>query len=217
MNELTLIQKLIVWIPPVLLAITLHEVAHGWMARSLGDPTAEMLGRLSLNPLRHIDPVGTVLVPGLLFLAGGIIFGWARPVPITWRNLRRPNRDMALVALAGPGANLLMLLGWVLVIRLASAAPEGALWLSQPLLYMAVAGILINSILMLLNLLPLPPLDGSRVVSALLPPRWAWNYNRIEPYGVIVLLLLLVSGLLGQILSPALSGVERLVYHLLQT
>jgi Zn-dependent protease len=209
-DELSLVQKLVVWALPVLLAVTLHEVAHGWVARRLGDYTAAMLGRLSWNPLKHIDPVGTLLVPGLLFLAGGFIFGWAKPVPVVWENLKHPKRDMALVALAGPLANLCMLLGWLVVIKIAAALGEGLRFFAMPLIHMGFAGIMINSMLMALNLLPLPPLDGSRVVAALLPGRLSWMYQRIEPYGLIILLLLMMSGLLGKILYPALSLIEAM-------
>ena len=216
MQELNLIQKLAVWALPVLFAITLHEVAHGWMARRLGDPTAMMLGRLSLNPLRHIDPIGTVLVPALLLAMGGVIFGWAKPVPVTWENLRHPRRDMALVGVAGPVANLLMAVGWAVLLKLSFAlSAQGLDWVAVPLAYMATAGITINVILMALNLLPLPPLDGSRVVAGFLPPRWAEAYGRIEPYGFLILLALLATGLLGRILWPLVQGVEGALYRVL--
>ncbi len=216
MPEFNLIQKLAVWALPVLFAITLHEVAHGWMARRLGDPTAMMLGRLSLNPLRHIDPIGTVLVPALLLALGGVIFGWAKPVPVTWENLRHPRRDMALVGLAGPVANLLMAVAWALLLKLSFAlSAQGLEWVAVPLAYMAAAGITINVILMALNLLPLPPLDGSRVVAGFLPPRWAEAYGRIEPYGFLILLTLLVTGILGRVLWPLVQGVEGVLYRAL--
>ncbi len=207
MEELTTIQKLIVWVPPVLLAITLHEVAHGAVASLLGDPTARLAGRLTVNPLRHVDPVGTVLVPLLTFFTAGFVFGWAKPVPVDWRRLRNPRRDMALVAAAGPGANLAMLIAWALLMKLAALAGQGMIWLALPLIYMGVAGIIINAILALINLIPVPPLDGSRVLSALLPPRWAWVYNRLEPYGLIILLVLLVSGALDHIFGPLLGWI----------
>jgi len=202
MEELNLLQRIAVWAIPVLFAITVHETAHGWMALRLGDPTAKMLGRLSLNPIRHIDPLGTILIPGVMLMLGGFLFGWAKPVPITWENLRQPKRDMAWVALAGPFANLVMALLWALLVRLGFALGHVNDALAMYLMYTGVAGVFINMILMVLNLLPLPPLDGSRVVTALLPGPLAYRYSRIEPYGFPILILLLVSGVLGKILWP---------------
>lgn len=200
MDELNLLQRVVVWALPVLFAITVHETAHGWMALRLGDPTALMLGRVSLNPIKHIDPLGTVLVPGLLLLLGGFLFGWAKPVPITYENLRHPKRDMALVAAAGPLSNLVMALFWALVIRLGLELGAGPY-----LVYTGVAGIFINTILLVLNLLPLPPLDGGRVLVGLLPGSLSWRVSRLEPYGFPILLALLFTGLLGKILSPAIE------------
>ena len=211
MPDLNLAQKIAIWILPVLFAITVHEVAHGWTARRLGDPTAMMLGRLTLNPLKHVDPVGTILVPALLLLLpGGMIFGWARPVPVTWANLRRPKRDMAIVAAAGPIANLIMGIAWALVVRLGVAYNGVAPWLAEPLIFMGVAGIFINTILFSLNLLPLPPLDGGRVLVGILPPKLAWRVSRVEPYGLIILVALLLSGLLGKLLWPLVFLVQGL-------
>ncbi len=202
MLEVSLVQKIVAWVLPVLFAITVHEVAHGWIAARLGDKTALMLGRLTLNPVKHVDPVGTILVPGLLMLMQtGFLFGWAKPVPVTWQNLKHPKRDMALVAVAGPGANLLMALGWALVIRLGTTLGDPG----QALIFMGTAGIFINTILMVLNLLPLPPLDGGRVMTGLLPGPLAWKFSRIEPYGFMILLALLVTGVLGKIMWPAIS------------
>lgn len=205
------VQAVAIWALPVLFAITLHEVAHGWVARAYGDHTAERMGRLSLNPIRHIDPVGTVLVPALLLLLGGFIFGWAKPVPVVFTNLRHPKRDMAIVAVAGPLANLAMALGWALLLKLAfiHGANEGA-WLG--LRYMAQAGILINAALMALNLLPLPPLDGGRVAVGLLPMGPAQALARVEPYGFMILLVLLATGMLGHIISWPFAAVQSLVY-----
>jgi Zn-dependent protease len=208
MLDLTLVQKIAVWIVPVLLAITVHEVAHGWVASKLGDKTAFMLGRLTLNPLKHVDPMGTILIPGmLLLLQAGFIFGYAKPVPVTWQNLRNPKRDMALVAVAGPAANLLMAIGWALLMRVGLLLGDQGL----ALIYMGVAGISINTILMVLNLLPLPPLDGGRVLTGLLPGPWAYRLSRIEPYGFFILIALLVTGMLGLILWPLISIVMTLL------
>jgi Zn-dependent protease len=206
MLSVNLVQQIAAWLMPVLLAITVHETMHGWVARGFGDRTAEMLGRLTLNPFKHIDPVGTILVPGLmLLLPGGFVFGWAKPVPVDWRNFKHPRTDMAWVAVAGPASNLLMAVAWALAARVALALPaENPVAL--PLLLMGVAGILINTILMLLNLLPLPPLDGGRVLAGLLPGRYAYWYSRIEPYGLWILIALLVSGVLGVLLNPFING-----------
>lgn len=216
MIELSLIQKIVVWALPVIFAITLHEVAHGWAAKYLGDRTAEMMGRLTLNPIHHIDPVGTVVVPLLMLAVSPVVFGWAKPVPVTWENLRNPRRDMALVALAGPGANLLMVVFWVIVIKLA-AQFEGSVAASTLEFFylMGFAGILINIVLMVLNMLPVPPLDGSRVVSSVLPGPWSYQYSRLEPYGLIILLVLLFTGLLGKVLTPAVMGVQQFVFQFL--
>ena len=202
MPDLSLVQKIAIWVVPVLLGITVHEVAHGWVARKLGDNTAFMLGRLTLNPLKHVDPMGTILIPGmLLLLQAGFIFGYAKPVPINWKNLRHPKRDMALVAVAGPVANLLMAVGWALLLRLGTSLGDSGM----ALVYLGVAGITINAILMMLNLLPLPPLDGGRVLTGLLPGPWAYKFSRIEPYGFFILIGLLVTGVLGIILWPLIS------------
>lgn len=209
-------QKIVVWALPILLAITVHEVAHGWVARRLGDPTAFMMGRLTLNPLRHIDPIGTVLVPLIfLLLPGNFIFGWAKPVPVTWENLRNPKRDMALVALAGPTSNLLMAIGWGLLAKLGYLLADQFPFAGLPMIYMGSAGILINVILMVLNLLPLPPLDGGRVVTGLLPGPLAYKYARLEPYGFVILLALLFTGLLGSLLWPVVQGMMQLLYSVL--
>lgn len=214
MQQLNLIQQVAVWALPVLFAITVHEVAHGWVAKQLGDPTALMLGRLTLNPLKHIDPIGTVLVPLILIVAGGVIFGWAKPVPITAENLRHPKRDMALVAAAGPVSNLVMAFIWALIMKLALILPDSLMALALPLTYMGGAGITINVLLMVLNLLPVPPLDGSRVVAGFLPDPLAWKFSRIEHYGLIILLLLMVSGLLGKVMWPPVEMVQNMIYRL---
>lgn len=205
MDGLNTIQMLAVLALPVLFAITVHEAAHGWMASRLGDRTAEMLGRVSINPLKHIDPIGTILVPLGMFLLSGFLFGWAKPVPITWRNLKNPRRDMALVALAGPAANLIMAIFWSLSVQGGLMIFRDSAWLGLPLIYMGAAGVLINSFLMVLNLLPILPLDGGRVLSSLLPPRMALVFSRLEPYGLIIIVLLLVTGLLAKIVLPAVE------------
>lgn len=210
MPHLSLVQTLLIWALPVLFAVTLHEVAHGWAALYLGDRTAQRQGRLSLNPFDHVDPLGTLLVPAAMLLVGGFIFGWARPVPVVAGNLPNPRRHMALVALAGPMANLLMAVVWGFVLKLAQAF-NGAM----PMVYMGVAGILINLLIMALNLLPVPPLDGGRVLSGLLPERYANYINRLEPYGLIIILLLLVSGTLSTVLAPLLTLMEGLLTGLL--
>ena len=193
----------------MLLAVTLHEVAHGWVARELGDDTAEALGRLSFNPLKHVDPVGTVLVPGLLYVLAGIVFGWAKPVPVNWDKLRNPRRDMALVALAGPLANVVMLLIW------AAVAKFGLSYGQDYFVATGLAGIMINAVLIALNVLPVPPLDGSRVVSALLPAEMALQYGRIEPYGLIILLVLIGSGALSRLMEPTMDVIGWVMQTLL--
>jgi Zn-dependent protease len=190
---------------PVLLAITVHETAHGWVARRFGDKTAQMLGRLTLNPIKHIDPVGTILVPAvMLLLPGGFVFGWAKPVPVDWRNFKHPKQDMAWVAVAGPASNLLMALAWALAARVALGLSADN-WIALPLLFMGVAGIFINTILMVLNLLPLPPLDGGRVVTGLLPAPYAYQFARIEPYGFFILVALLMTGVLSIVMWPVVK------------
>jgi len=210
MSALSLPQIIAVAILPLIFAITVHEVAHGWVAKQFGDPTAQRLGRLTLNPLKHIDPIGTVVVPVLLLMLGGFIFGWAKPVPVTWENLRHPKRDMAIVAAAGPAANLLMALIWAVVLRVGVTLGPTS-WAGIPMQYMGEFGIQINVVLMVLNLIPLPPLDGGRVAVGLLPGPWAWQLARIEPFGFFILLALLATGVLSAIISPPISMVMHLV------
>lgn len=217
MFEFSLVQKVIIWAMPVLFAITVHEVAHGWVALKLGDRTAQMLGRLTLNPFKHIDPIGTVLVPGLLLLLGGFVFGWAKPVPVSYQNLHQPKRDMAWVAAAGPAANFIMAIIWAIVAKLGLMLIHADITLGQPMMFMGVAGVLINTMLMMLNLLPIPPLDGSRVLSSWLPGPMAYKFSRIEPYGFFILLGLLYFGILNLILWPLVSAMLGLlvsVFHL---
>jgi len=207
MDEVSLMQRIIIWSVPVLFAITVHEVAHGWVALKLGDRTAMMLGRLTLNPIKHIDPVGTLLVPAIMLLVGGFVFGWAKPVPVTWENLKHPKRDMALVAAAGPVANLLMIIFWVIVIKIGVMVLNSYPVVGKPLLLMGVAGVFINTVLMVLNLIPLPPLDGGRILTGLLPGPLAWKFSRIEPYGFLILLILFFTHILGKIMWPVISVV----------
>jgi len=214
MTALTTPQIIAVAALPILFAITVHEAAHGWVAKRLGDPTADRLGRVTLNPLKHIDMVGTVLVPALLIATAGIAIGWAKPVPVTWENLRHPKRDMALVALAGPASNLLMAIFWGLVIKITLSLPVSAQSIAEPLIYMGKFGILINVILMVFNLLPIPPLDGGRIATGLLPGPWAWQLSKLEPYGFFIIIGLLMTGALWFILDPIRMVVTKLVVAL---
>lgn len=208
--EPSLPQLVAVYAIPVILAITLHEAAHAFAAARLGDRTAQQQGRMTINPLRHIDPVGTLLVPALILLAskafgGALLFGWAKPVPVVQSNLRSPRRDMGIVAAAGPGANIAMALGWGALIKLLLVGGFD----SEFLYRMAVAGVLVNLALAVLNLVPIPPLDGGRIVASLLPDRIANAYSRVEPWGVFLLLALLATGALGGVLMPLIDyGVD---------
>jgi Zn-dependent protease len=213
-SALELAQTAAGWALPVLFAITLHEVAHGWAARALGDNTAYAAGRLSLNPLKHVDPIGTIVVPLIfLLLPGNFLFGWAKPVPVSARNLPHPRRDMALVAAAGPLSNLAMAFLWGALYKLTLAQPQAGLWIGLKL--MATAGIVINLVLMALNVLPLPPLDGSRVLAGILPPYWAHQLHRLEPYGMMILIVLMVTGLLGPLIRPVMAGAQALLFGVL--
>jgi Zn-dependent protease len=198
-----LIQQVAIFALPVIFAITMHEAAHGYAARHFGDSTAYMLGRISLNPIRHIDPLGTILVPLVTYMLGGILFGWAKPVPVNFNNLRNPKKDMLWVAAAGPASNFAMALFWAFMIKLAVMAPDN--YFARPLAEMGLAGVKINVVLMVLNLLPLPPLDGGRIAVSLLPNPMSYRFAQIEPYGMFILVILLATNILGIILWPVIN------------
>ncbi len=200
MENLSLPQLFAVWTLPVLFAITVHEAAHGWIAYKLGDDTAKSLGRVSFNPIKHIHWFGTIILPILLLLFTGFVFGWAKPVPINWNRLTHPRRDMALVALGGPLANFMMILFWAFAAKIGMILLAKKLLWAKAIIYMGYAGININLIFMLLNLIPIPPLDGSRVLYSLLPPALAEKMQNLEVTGLLILMLLLVTGLLSTIL-----------------
>jgi len=210
-----IMQGISIWALPVLFAVVLHEVAHGWVADKLGDDTARWMGRLTLNPLKHIDPVGTLLIPILLLvMQSPFLFGYAKPVPINWRKLRNPNRDMVLVALAGPLTNLALALLSTAVLMLAVMMPESMLWFTKPLALMCQASIIINLVLFIFNLLPLPPLDGGRVAVGLLPGPMAYQLSQLERYGFIIIMVLLVLGWLQAIIGPVVMGGSQFLINL---
>ena len=212
MKELGAVQRFAIYALPVIFAITVHEVAHGFAAKYFGDMTAYKMGRISLNPIRHIDPIGTLLIPAITLLFGGILFGWAKPVPVNFGRLRKPKQDMLWVALAGPGANLVMAIFWALVIKFSPQAPE---YFALPMAFMGAAGVMINVVLMVLNMLPLPPLDGGRVMVSLLPHELAWQFAKIEPYGFIILLVLMFTHVLGAILWPPIALAIGLISNII--
>ena len=205
----SMIQTLAISALPVIFAITLHEAAHGYVARLFGDPTADQAGRITLNPLRHIDLVGTIIIPIaiLLFSAGTFLFGYAKPVPVDFSRLGNPKKDMLWVALAGPGANLFMAVMWAALLKLAWLMPDNMFTL--PLSEMSKIGIIVNCVLMVLNLFPLPPLDGGRVAVSLLPHRLAWKFAQLERFGFPILLILLFTGVLGAVMNPLVIFAAR--------
>jgi len=210
-----IMQGISIWALPVLFAVVLHEVAHGWVADKLGDDTARWMGRLTLNPLKHIDPVGTLLIPILLLvMQSPFLFGYAKPVPINWRKLRNPNRDMVLVALAGPLTNLALALLSTAVLMASVMMPESMLWFTKPLALMCQASIIINLVLFIFNLLPLPPLDGGRVAVGLLPGPMAYQLSKLERYGFIIIVVLLVLGWLQAIMGPVVMGGTQFLINL---
>jgi len=211
MVELSLVQKVVIWSLPLLFGITVHEVAHGWVASKCGDQTARLSGRLTLNPLKHIDLLGTIIVPLFFLVMTGFVFGWARPVPVDPRNFRHRRRDNALVAAAGPVSNFLMALVWAALAKGGQALLMGNnTWLGNPLYMMGVAGVWINCVLGVLNLIPFPPLDGSKIIYSLLPGRWVWQLQRIEPYSFLILMLLWITGYLFYFLTPAIFLVQKI-------
>ncbi len=209
------IQKVALWIVPIIFAVTLHEAAHGYIALRFGDDTALKLGRITLNPLKHIDLMGTIIIPVVLMLSTGFIFGWAKPVPVNASRLHHPKRDMAWVALAGPMANFVMALFWGLVFKLSIYLYQQKIGASIPLSYMAQAGISINLVLMVLNLIPIPPLDGSRMITSILPRPWDAYYNKLPPLvGFFIILALIWTGLLGKLLGPAVTWLQNLMFKI---
>lgn len=200
-----ILQKIAIWALPTLFAITVHEAAHAWMAKIKGDSTAWARGRVTLNPIPHIDPIGTVVVPLLTMLIGGMMFGWAKPVPVDVGRLRYPRKDQFWVALAGPAANLAMAILWGLVGLVAGAGIFGT-WAGIPLLLMAKAGITINLVLMAFNLLPIPPLDGSRMLARYLKGHTRVKYESFEKWGFFAVILLAVTGIINKIWLDPIMG-----------
>ena len=217
------IQKIAVWVLPVLLAVSLHEAAHAWMADKKGDPTSRLMGRLTFNPIKHIDPIGTIVVPTLMIVLTGFAFGWAKPVPVDARNLKNPKKDMMWVALAGPASNFIMAIIWAIFLHVSVMFVDSRSAVSLFLLLVPVAGITINVILGVLNLLPIPPLDGGRILTGLLSPQVSEKYSKIEPYGFFIIIALMFTGILSYIIFPvialvlmilsAISGLEIEVFY----
>jgi Zn-dependent protease len=211
MTELSSAQIIAVSIIPVLFAITLHEVAHGWVALKCGDQTARLSGRLTINPIKHIDLVGTIIVPMIMLVFSNFIFGWAKPVPVDARNMRNPRRDMALVAAAGPLANFLM--AWALLAKLGIVCLVSAPQVGIFLIYSGEVGVIINLVLMVLNFLPFPPLDGGRILMSVLPARIAWKLSMLERYSFIILILLMMTGVLSAVISPPIIFFEQWIFY----
>ncbi len=216
-DDLNISIRILVWAVPVIYAITLHEVAHGVVAYYLGDATAKRAGRLTINPLKHVDPIGSIVIPVFLLWFSGFIFGWAKPVPVNEKNLNSPKRDMILVAAAGPAANLIMSIIWAIIMKLgymlSATQPDAGL----VLVYMGAAGIFINAAVMMLNLLPLPPLDGGRILIGLLPERFSLVLSKIEPWGFMILVTMIITGLVAKIVWPMMVIEMTVVTHLVGT
>lgn len=214
MDLQNIIITICVYAIPVIFAITLHEAAHGYVARHFGDNTAYMLGRVTLNPAKHIDPIGTVVLPLVTVALSGFMFGWAKPVPVNFGQLRNPRRDGVFVAAAGPGINLVQALAWAAVARVLAESVDpsglaGSFWLA-----VAEKGVIVNVVFAVLNLFPLLPLDGGRIVANILPPRVSYAYSRTEPYGMIVLLVLMVTGIFSKLLGPPVSAVASGIFSM---
>ncbi|MDF1688871.1 MAG: site-2 protease family protein [Cycloclasticus sp.] len=214
MDELTLLGRIAIWALPVIFAITVHEVAHGWVASKLGDNTARNLGRLTLNPISHMDLLGTVIVPVVLLFLGGFMFGWAKPVPVNWNNLKNPKRDMVYVAIAGPLTNLLMALAWGAIMKIGFLLGASNEFISTPLIYMGYAGIFINAVLMMLNLLPILPLDGGRVLAGLLPQKISYEFSKLERFGFPILVAIIAFGWLSKILGPPVYFLQTSIFKI---
>ena len=207
--ELSIVQKISAYALPILFAITVHEAAHGYVARYFGDMTAHYMNRISLNPIRHIDPLGTIIFPALTLMLGGILFGLAKPVPVNFSNLNNPKKDMFWVALAGPAANFFMAIFWTILLARINLFPDDAELFMR---VMCLAGIQINIVLMVLNLLPIPPLDGGRIAVSVLPYPWSSYIAGLERYGFFILIFLLITGLLGQILMPLVMFSQSIIF-----
>ncbi len=214
MTELTHVQLIAVWILPIVFAVTLHEAAHGFVAYKFGDDTAYKQGRITANPLKHIDIIGTIVLPILLMLMANFVFGWAKPVPVNQNNLKHPKRDFAIVALAGPFSNFLMAVIWISILKICLVVPKHEYLV--PLVYMCQAGVMINVVLMILNLIPIPPLDGSRFLYYLLPKPWDERFNKITPFGILIILALIGTGILTKIMLPGINFVQNGLLALFQ-
>ena len=216
-DELSIITRIFAWAVPVIYAITLHEVAHGAVAYYFGDDEAKRAGRLSLNPLKHVDPIGSIVMPFFLLWISGFIFGWAKPVPVNQEKLNNPKRDMVLVAAAGPAANLLMSVFWAIMMKLGYTISSGYPGFGLLLIYMGAAGVFINAAVMTLNLLPFPPLDGGRILIGLLPQRYGQLLSRVEPWGFLLLVMLILTGVVAKIIWPMMVLEMAAVTYLVDT